>query len=73
MAFSVSAVAPGGGFTTFFFVFGVIPGTGNSSTTPAGRFAVFGPTSATTNGATRLDGTPSYFVTGNGRRPPNFE
>ncbi|MCC4618426.1 TonB-dependent receptor [Xanthomonas campestris pv. asclepiadis] len=47
-------------------VFGAVPGTGNSSTTPSGRFAVFGPTGATSNGATRLNGAPGYFVTGNG-------
>ncbi len=50
-------------------VFGAVPYTGNSSTTPDGRFAFTGPVTTngvTSQGATRPDGSAGYFITGNG-------
>lgn len=50
-------------------VYGSVPYTGNSSTTPEGRFAFTGPVTSngvTSPGATRPDGSAGYFITGNG-------
>ncbi|MEA9580197.1 TonB-dependent receptor [Xanthomonas nasturtii] len=53
-------------------VSGAVPGTGNSTTIPGGRFGIFGrtgtdpTTGAATFGATRFNGTPGFSITNNG-------
>jgi len=51
--------------------FGALPNTGNSSTTPDGRFGFYGQTGVHDDGnpvygSTRPNGSEGYFVTGNG-------
>ncbi len=51
--------------------FGALPGTGNSSTTPDGRFGYYGRVGTNSDGSPQFgstlpNGAPGYFVTGNG-------